>query len=157
MNSPQEFHLTQAGADKLRAELEELKGPRRTELAKRLRVAIQQGDLSENADYHKAKEDQGFLEGRIKEIETILRNLTIISESGSAGGVIDLGSKVVVQEKGREPVKYLVVGAQEADPRNGKISNVSPIGQALVGHKAGEMVSFKTPAGELILTIVEVE
>lgn len=157
MNSPQEFHLTQAGADKLRAELEELKGPRRTELAKRLRVAIQQGDLSENADYHKAKEDQGFLEGRIKEIETILRNLTIISESGSAGGVIGLGSKVVVQEKGREPVKYLVVGAQEADPRNGKISNVSPIGQALVGHKAGEMVSFKTPAGELILTIVEVE
>ncbi len=157
MNSPQEYHLTQAGADKLRAELAELKGPRRTELAKRLRVAIQQGDLSENADYHKAKEDQGFLEGRIKEIEAILRNLVIISESGSTNGVVGIGSNVVVQEKGRESVKYFVVGAQEADPRNGKISNVSPIGQALMGHKAGDSVTFKTPAGELILQIVSVE
>jgi transcription elongation factor GreA len=157
MNSPQQYHLTQAGADKLRAELEELKGPRRTDLAKRLRVAIQQGDLSENADYHKAKEDQGFLEGRIKEIEAILRNLVIISETSSSNGVVSIGSNVVVQEKGREPVKYFVVGAQEADPRNGKISNVSPIGQALMGHKAGDSVTFKTPAGELILQIVEVE
>ncbi len=157
MNSPQEYHLTQAGADKLRAELAELKGPRRTELAKRLRVAIQQGDLSENADYHKAKEDQGFLEGRVKEIETILRNLVIISETGSTNGVVGIGSNVVVQEKGRAPVKYFVVGAQEADPRNGKISNVSPIGQALMGHKAGDSVSFKTPAGELVLQIVAVE
>lgn len=157
MNFKQEYHLTQAGADKLRAELEELKGPRRTELAKRLRVAIQQGDLSENADYHKAKEDQGFLEGRIKEIEAILRNLVIISETGWSNGLVGIGSKVTVQEKGRAPVKYFVVGAQEADPRNGRISNVSPIGQALVGHKAGDSVSFKTPAGELVLQIVSVE
>jgi len=157
MNAPQEYHLTQAGADKLRRELEELKGPRRTELAKRLRVAIQQGDLSENADYHKAKEDQGFLEGRILELQAMLNNAVIISESGSTDGVIGLGSKVVVQEKDRAAVKYFVVGAQEADPRNGKISNVSPIGQALIGHKAGESVSVKTPAGKLILKIVEVE
>lgn len=157
MNSKQEYHLTQQGADKLRVELAELKGPRRTDLAKRLRVAIQQGDLSENADYHKAKEDQGFLEGRIKEIESILRHLVIISETGSSNGVVGIGSKVTVQEKRREPVKYFVVGAQEADPRNGKISNVSPIGQALMGHKAGDSVSFKTPAGELVLQIVEVE
>lgn len=157
MNFPQEYHLTQAGADKLRAELVELKGPRRTELAKRLRVAIQQGDLSENADYHKAKEDQGFLEGRILELEAMLGNAVIITDKGSTGGIIALGSRVVVQEKGREPVKYFVVGAQEADPRNGKISNVSPIGQALLGHKAGDSVSFKTPAGELILQIVSVE
>jgi len=157
MNSPQEYHLTQAGVERLRRELAELKGPRRTELAKRLRVAIQQGDLSENADYHKAKEDQGFLEGRIKEIESILRHVVIITENGSTDGVIGLGSKVLVQEKGREPVKYFMVGAQEADPRNGKISNVSPIGQALIGHKAGESVSVKTPAGKLILKIVEVE
>ena len=157
MNALQEYHLTQAGVERLRAELAELKGPRRTELAKRLRVAIQQGDLSENADYHKAKEDQGFLEGRIKEIKSILRHAVIITDKGSTDGVIGLGSKVMVQEKGREPVKYFVVGAQEADPRNGKISNVSPIGQALMGHKAGDSVSFKTPAGELVLQIVEVE
>ena len=157
MNSPQEYHLTQAGADKLRAELAELKGPRRTELAKRLRVAIQQGDLSENADYHKAKEDQGFLEGRILELEAMLNYAVIITDKGSTGGIIGLGSRVVVQEKTREPVKYFVVGAQEADPRNGKISNVSPIGQALMGHKAGDSVSFKTPAGVLVLQIVDVE
>jgi transcription elongation factor GreA len=157
MNSKQEYHLTQQGADKLRAELAELKGPRRTELAKRLRVAIQQGDLSENADYHKAKEDQGFLEGRILELEAMLSNAVIITDKGSTGGIIGLGSNVVVQEKGREPVKYFVVGAQEADPRNGRISNVSPIGNALMGHKAGDSVTFKTPAGELILQVVEVE
>jgi transcription elongation factor GreA len=157
MPGHQEFHLTQEGADKLRRELEDMKGPRRTELAKRLRVAIQQGDLSENADYHKAKEDQGFLEGRILELEAMLGNASIITDKGSTGGIIGLGSNVVVQEKGREPVKYFVVGAQEADPRNGRISNVSPIGQALVGHKAGDTVTFKTPAGELVLQIVEVE
>jgi transcription elongation factor GreA len=157
MNSPLEYHLTQTGVERLRAELAELKGPRRTELAKRLRVAIQQGDLSENADYHKAKEDQGFLEGRIKEIESILRHVVIISETGSTNGIVSIGSKVIVQEEGREPVKYFVVGAQEANPRSGKISNVSPIGQALIGHKAGDSVSFKTPAGELILQIVSVE
>jgi transcription elongation factor GreA len=157
MATPQEYHLTQAGADKLRAELAELKGPRRADLAKRLRVAIQQGDLSENADYHKAKEDQGFLEGRILELEAMLNNAVIITDKGSTGGIIGLGSRVVVQEKTRGPVKYFVVGAQEADPRNGKISNVSPIGQALMGHKAGDSVSFKTPAGEIVLQIVEVE
>ena len=156
MNSPQEYHLTQAGVERLRAELAELKGPRLTDLSNRLRVSIQHVDLSENSYYHKAKEDQGFLEGRIKEIETLLRKAVIIQE-GNSNGVIGLGSKVVVREQGREPMKYFVVGAQEADPRNGKISNVSPIGQALVGHKAGEAVSVKTPAGELTLQIVSVD
>jgi transcription elongation factor GreA len=81
----------------------------------------------------------------------------IIEESGSSNGVVGVGSKVVLREKGREPVKYFLVGAQEADPRNGKISNESPIGKALLGHKAGETVKAKTPAGELVFEIVEVE
>ncbi len=152
----QEYYLTEEGAEKLRVELEELKGPRRVELAKRLREAIQQGDLSENADYSKAKEDQGFLEGRIQEIEALLGRASIII-NGSAGGVIGVGSVVTIKEKGREPTKYFVVGAQEADPRNGRISNESPIGRALLGHKTGETVIAETPAGQLHFEITDVE
>lgn len=156
MSSPQEYYLTPEGADRLRAELEELKGPRRAELAQRLRTAIQQGDLSENADYSKAKEDQGFLEGRIQELEALLGRAIIIS-AASNNGVIAVGSTVMLREKGREPVKYFLVGAQEADPRNGRISNESPIGRALLGHKAGETVEAVTPAGKLTFEILEVE
>ncbi len=155
MSQPHEYYLTKDGAERLRVELEELKGPRRTELAARLRTAIQQGDLSENADYSKAKEDQGFLEGRIQELEALLGRAVIIEQS--SGGVIGVGSTVTVKEKGREPAKYFLVGAQEADPRNGKISNESPIGKALLGHRAGETVKAQTPAGELSFEIVSVE
>ncbi len=157
MSPNQEYFLTEEGAERLRIELEDLKGPRRAELAKRLRSAIQQGDLSENADYHKAKEDQGFLEGRIQELQNLLNNAVIITAEQSAGGLIGVGSKIVVKEKGRESVKYFVVGAQEADPRNGKISNESPIGRALLGHHAGETVSFQTPGGTLSFEIISVE
>lgn len=150
-----EFHLTQEGAENLRTELLALKGPRRTELAKRLRQAIQQGDLAENADYHKAKEDQAFLEGRIQELEMILRNAVIIQNSKN--GVIELGSKVTVKEKGKQPFQYFLVGAKEADPRNGKISNESPIGRALLGHKVGETVRFETPVGKIEIMIISVE
>lgn len=156
MTPAPEYYLTEDGIAKLKIELEELSGPQRTELAQRLRTAIQQGDLSENADYHKAKEDQAFLEGRIQEINALLGNAVII-ESGSSGGVIGVGTTVVVKEKGREPVKYFLVGAQEADPRNGKISNESPIGKALLGHKAGDKVEATTPTGKLSFEIVSVE
>jgi transcription elongation factor GreA len=151
----QEYYLTKEGLERLKAELAELKGPRRSELAKQLRTAIQQGDLSENADYHKAKEDQGFLEGRIKELETLVGRAVIIEESKS--GFIGIGSRVTVKEAGRQPAKYFLVGAQEADPRNGKISNESPMGKALLDHKAGDKVEFQTPAGATItLEITEV-
>lgn len=157
MNSPNEYYLTEEGIAKLRAELEELKGPRRAELAKRLRTAIQQGDLSENADYSKAKEDQAFLEGRVQEIETMLRNAVVITQNGRADGVIDIGAKVTIAEKGRPPAEYHLVGAQEANPRAGKISNESPIGRALLGRKAGETVTAETPAGPLNFEIISVE
>ena len=123
-------YLTPEGETRLKAELEELTGPRRQELAQRLRAAIQMGDLSENADYHKAKEDQGFLEGRIQEIEAILRMAVIIENKHS--DVVTVGSHVTIQEAGYPPETYHVVGAKEADPRNGKISNESPIGRALM-------------------------
>ena len=153
---PEPTYLTSEGAAKLKTELEELKGPRRNELAKRLRSAIQMGDLSENADYHKAKEDQGFLEGRIQEIEYLLRNAVII-EAKSGHDVVGIGSHVTIQE-GEEPVEtYHMVGAKEADPRNGKISNESPIGRALLDHRVGDIVQVETPGGKLKFKILKIE
>jgi transcription elongation factor GreA len=153
---PEPTYLTAEGAEKLKQELAELKGPRRDELAKRLRSAIQMGDLSENADYHKAKEDQGFLEGRIQEIEYKLRNAVIIEANGSRDEV-GIGSHVTIQEDVQPEETYHVVGAQEADPRNGRISNESPIGKALMGHKVGDEVEVETPAGKLRLKILKIE
>ncbi|MFN8460928.1 MAG: transcription elongation factor GreA [Anaerolineales bacterium] len=151
----QQMYLTPEGEAKLKAELAELTGARREELAQRLRSAIQMGDLSENADYHKAKEDQAFLEGRIQEIEATLRMATIVEKKQS--DVVMVGSRVTVQEDGFDPETFSMVGAKEADPRNNKISNESPIGSALMGHKAGDVVEAQTPGGSVKFKIVKVE
>jgi transcription elongation factor GreA len=151
----QQIYLTPEGAKKLRAELKELTGPRREELSQRLRSAIQMGDLSENADYHKAKEDQAFLEGRIQEIEAVLRTAVIVEKTNS--DVVTVGSTVTVQEDNFSPETYYVVGAKEADPRKGKISNESPIGKALMDHKAGEVVEAETPGGKIKFKILKIE
>jgi transcription elongation factor GreA len=151
----QPTYLTPEGETKLRAELAELTGSRRLELAQRLRSAIQMGDLSENADYHKAKEDQAFLEGRIMEIVAILRMATIIEKTHS--DEVTVGSHVTIQEEGFDPETYHLVGAKEADPRNGKISNESPFGLALLGHKVGDAVEAETPNGRIKLKILKIE
>jgi transcription elongation factor GreA len=151
----QPIYLTPEGEKKLKAELAELTGPRREELAKRLRSAIQMGDLSENADYHKAKEDQGFLEGRIQEIEAILRMAVIVEKTNS--DVVNVGSHVTVQEDNFPPETYSLVGAKEADPRSGKISNESPIGKALMEHKVGDIVEAETPGGKIKFKILKIE
>jgi len=153
----QETYLTSEGAEKLKAELEELKGPKRDEMAKRLRSAIQMGDLSENADYHKAKEDQAFMEGRIQELEYLLRNATIIDAADVSTDTIQVGSHVTVQEGDFPPEAYYLVGAKEADPRNGKISNESPIGSVLMGGHVGDEVTATTPGGEIKLKILKIE
>jgi transcription elongation factor GreA len=153
----QETYLTSEGAEKLKAELEELKGPKRDEMAKRLRSAIQMGDLSENADYHKAKEDQAFMEGRIQELEYLLRNATIIDAADVSTDTIQVGSRVTVQEGDFPPETYYLVGAKEADPRNGKISNESPIGRVLMGGHVGDDVTATTPGGEIKLKILKIE
>lgn len=149
-------YLTTEGADRLRAELEELTGPKREELAARLRAAIQMGDLSENADYIKAKEDQGFLEGRIQELEYILGNVVIIEENGNKD-VIGIGSHVTIQEDDFPEETYHLVGPTEADPSKGKISHESPIGQALLDHKVGDTVEVETPGGALKLKILKID
>lgn len=153
---PEPTYLTPEGAAKLKKELEELKGPRREELSRRLRSAIQMGDLSENADYHKAKEDQGFLEGRILEIEHMLRNAVLI-ESHSGRDAVGIGSHVTIQEGDSPEETYHMVGAKEADPRNGRISNESPIGRALMDHKVGEVVEAETPGGKIQFKILKIE
>jgi transcription elongation factor GreA len=151
----QQTYLTPEGAAKLREELVELTGPRREELAQRLRAAIQMGDLSENADYHKAKEDQSFLEGRIQEIEAVLRTAVIVVKTNS--DVVMVGSRVTVQEDNFDPETYDVVGAKEADSRKNKISNESPIGKALMDHKAGDVVEAEAPDGKIKFKILKVE
>ncbi len=150
-------YITAEGATRLKKELEELKGPQRLALAKRLRDAIQMGDLSENADYHKAKEDQGFLEGRIQELEFILRNAIIVEETSGPKEVVAVGVRVTVQEAGSDPETFYLVGAKEADPRAGKISHESPIGRALIDHRAGDTVEAETPAGKIKLKILKIE
>jgi transcription elongation factor GreA len=149
------LYLTPEGAAKLRADLEDLRGPKRQALAKRLRHAIQQGDLSENADYISAKEDQAFLEGRILELETILREASVV-DTPTTSDVVDLGTTVVVAEAGRQPETYLLVGLKEADPRQGKISHESPLGRALMGKRVGDTAEAVTPGGTIRVQILEI-
>jgi transcription elongation factor GreA len=149
--------LTREGIERLKKELDELVNVRRPALAKRLRKAIQQGDLSENADYIAAKEEQGFLEGRIQEIEAMLRNAVVIEDEAPTGEV-RLGSRVTVVEDGEEePETFRLVGPAEADPINGHISYESPLGQALLGHREGDVVTVKAPAGILRFRILKIE
>ena len=152
-----QHYLTAEGAARMRAELERMKGPERQALSRRLRDAIQMGDLSENADYHKAKEDQGFLEGRIQELEYLLHNAVIIDENTLERETVQVGAHVTIQEEDFPPETYFLVGAKEADPPNGRISNESPIGKALVGKKVGEEAVAYTPNGSIRFKILKIE
>jgi transcription elongation factor GreA len=150
-------YLTADGLEKLKKELSYLKSTERDDLSKRLRAAIQMGDLSENADYIQAKEEQGFLEGRIIELENLLNNVKIIEEKDRKNGKVDIGSIVTVQESNYPEETYYLVGPKEADPNNGKISYQSPIGKSLINHKLGDEVSIETPGGNLKLKIIKIE
>ncbi len=152
-----QVYLTAEGAEKLKAELAELKGPKRAALAARLRSAIQMGDLSENADYAKAKEDQAFLEGRIQELEYLLANAIIVEKTDENKDIVSIGDTVTIQEEGFEPETYHIVGAKEADPSRGRISNESPIGRALLDHRVGDVVTAQTPGGTIQLKILKIE
>jgi len=153
----EELFLTDEGAARFKEELQKLVNVERPALAKRLRAAIQEGDLSENADYHKAKEDQGFLEGRIQELEYLLKNATIVENKTTGFEQVELGAKVTVQEEDFDPETYLMVGAKEADPGQGKISNESPVGKALMGKQVGDYVTVETPGGLFALKIIKIE
>jgi len=152
-----EQFITQAGKLKLEQELAELEGPRRQEISRRLKSAIEMGDLSENADYISAKEDQGFLEGRIQEIKAILKNATVVDENNTNTHEIQIGNKVTLQEGDYPEEVYELVGANEADPKAGKISYESPLGAALLGKHKGDTITVNAPAGTIHFKIVKIE
>ncbi|NTV36480.1 MAG: transcription elongation factor GreA [Anaerolineaceae bacterium] len=150
-------YLTADGAVKLKEELENLKGPARQALSLRLRHAIEQGDLSENADYTAAKEEQGFLEGRIQELENVLRNVIIIDNTvQSSNDTINIGATITIQEGSYDEETYFLVGPKEADPVNGRISYESPIGKSLIGHKINDVVDVETPNGSMKFKILKI-
>ncbi|MEK7471439.1 MAG: transcription elongation factor GreA [Patescibacteria group bacterium] len=148
-------YITEEKRQMLLAELKDLKGPKRKEILQNLEYAKSLGDLSENAEYHQSREDQGKLEARIVKIEQILQSSQVVK--GGGGDVVEIGSNVVVQKKGtKEEKNYTIVGAEEADMRAGKISNRSPVGIALFGKKKGADVSFQTPNGLVNYKIINV-
>jgi transcription elongation factor GreA len=148
--------LTLEGRQKLEEELNYLKTVRRVEVAQAIHEAKSDGDVMENAGYDEAKRQQAFVEGRILTIEAILENSVLIESNGSKDSV-GLGSRVTVVEDGIEPETYSIVGSAEANPRNGRISNESPLGKALMGHRVGERVAFDAPAGRVEVEIVRIE
>lgn len=148
-------YITEEKRNALELELKDLKGPKRKEIIEALDYAKSLGDLSENAEYHQTREDQGKLEERIKKIEQILRSSEVVSPAG--GDVIEVGSNVVVQKIGSDEEKtYQIVGSEESDMSKGKISNQSPFGEAILGKKKGENVSFQTPNGTVNYKIIKV-
>jgi transcription elongation factor GreA len=151
-------YLTPEGVEKLRQELDHLINVKRPALAERLQHAIQQGDLSENADYQTGKEEQAFLEGRIQQLETMLLDAVIIETDQGPQDEVGLGSQVTVIEEGQdEPEVFTIVGMVESDPRNGRISNESPMGLALMGQRVGERVTVQAPRGEIVFKITAIE
>lgn len=149
-----EFYVTKGGLDKLREELDDLVNVQRKKIAAALKEAKEFGDLSENASWDDAKERQAFIEGRISEIENILKNAVEIEESH--GDVVSVGSVVHVElETGVQ--KFHIVGSTEADPETGKISNESPIGKALLGKKPGDEIEVDVPAGTMVYKIKQID
>jgi transcription elongation factor GreA len=145
-------YLTPEGLEKVNRELEYLSTVKRSEIAERLGFAIQQGDISENADYEVAKQEQAFNEGKIKDLEAVLRHARII-ESDIPTDEVRVGNRVTVVEEGFPPETYTIVGPTEAAPEKGRISHESPVGSALLGKRVGDTIAIKTPAGELALTV----
>ena len=129
----------------------------RAEVIKRIKIARSFGDLSENSEYESAKDEQSFVEGRIKEIDNMLNHAEIIDNENVDADEVSVGKSVTFQEEDDDPETYQIVGAAEADPLNGKISNESPIAKGLVGHKKGEKVTVTTPGGEMTVTIIDVK
>ncbi|WP_195866593.1 transcription elongation factor GreA [Aerococcus sanguinicola] len=152
------YPMTIEGKQRLKAELEDLKVNRRPEVVNRIKIARSYGDLSENSEYEAAKDEQAFVEGQIAKLEKMIRYAEIINPDELDSDEVSIGRKVTfVELPDGDEEAYTIVGKAEADPLSGKISNESPIAQALIGKKVGDQVSFETPGGELALKITAVE
>jgi len=154
--SEQVTYLTREGLKKLEEELEHLRTVRRAEIADRLHQAMEYGELIENAEYEAAKNEQAFIEGRILTIEVLLSEAVLIEEDGPTN-MVRVGSTVKVQEDGSKPEQYTIVGAAEANPAKGLISNESPLGKALLGRKVGDEIKVNAPAGVLSFKVIKIE
>jgi transcription elongation factor GreA len=148
-------YLTNAGLDRLKSELEDLKGTRRPRVLERLKEAVSHGDLSENSEYEDAKNEQAFVEGRIVELERLLKDPKIVKANSGDNGKVTLGSTVKVKHNGSNST-FTIVGPAEADPDSGSVSNESPLGQGLVGKAVGDKVTVETPRGETDYQIVSI-
>lgn len=155
--SEQPTFLTKEGQKKLEEELHHLQTVRRQEVAERLHAAMEEGDIDENAEYDDAKNEQAFVEGRILMLENMLKNAVIIDEKTSSHDEVTLGAIVTIVEDNNPPEEYHVVGAAEADPTKGKISNESPLGRALIGRRVGDSVQVNAPAGLLTFRIAAIK
>lgn len=153
---PSQF-LTREGYEKLQRELDDLRTVKRNEIATRLHEAMEGGELIENAEYEAAKNEQAFVEGRIKELELILATARLIEDDSAARDTVQVGSRVTIQEKGMPAEEYVIVGAAEANPAEGKISNESPLGRAVLGHRVGDEVTVDAPGGSFTVTIRKLE
>ncbi len=150
--------LTKEGFQKLQEELDHLRTTKRMEVASRLHEAMEGGELIENAEYEAAKNEQAFVEGRIQELELLLATAQIIEDNGKPKktDAIQVGTKVTIKEGNFDAETFTIVGAAEANPREGKISNESPIGKAILGHKIGDTVKVETPGGTYNVKIIKV-
>ena len=149
-------YLTKEGLEKLKKELEILKGAKRQEIAERLEKSLAFGDLTENAEYHETKEEQAFIEGRILELEELIRNATVVSEEADNKAYAQIGSTVLVSS-GAKKEEFKIVGMEEADPVAGKISINSPLGQAFFNQPKGAVVEVQTPKGIAQYKILKIE
>jgi transcription elongation factor GreA len=149
--------LTKDGYQKLADELEHLRTTKRKEVAERLHEAMEGGELIENAEYEDAKNEQAFVEGRIQELEIILASAHIIEDEHKKLPTVEVGDTVVVKEGDGKPEEYTIVGAAEANPRKGKISNESPLGRALLNRSPGEDVTVEAPGGMFKVRVVKIK
>ncbi len=150
MSIDKEVILTLDGLAKLEKELETLKTVKRRQVAERIKQALEFGDISENSEYEDAKNEQGFIEGRILQIEKMLRNAKVIDDQEVRADVVGIGSKVIlIENNGTNEVEYMIVGSAEADPGQAKISNESPVGRSLMGQKVGSVVNVNVPIGTI--------
>ena len=149
--------LTDEGLKKLEEELEQLKTVTRKEVADKIKVALSFGDLSENSEYDEAKNEQALVESRIVQIEAMLKNVKILDEDELTNDIVSVGSKIKLFDKEfDEEVDYQIVGSTEADPMSGRISDESPVGQSLLGHKVGDVVEVETPGGVCLYEVLEI-
>lgn len=155
LSSEEEILLTPEGRAKLQAELDHLRSVRRPEIANQLRQAVDEGDLTENVGYEDAKHEQAFVEGRILTLETLLKRAVVV-EDGPASGAVAFGCRVTIMERGGARESFQIVGSVEADPGQGRISNESPLGKALLNRRVGEEVAVEAPDGVLYFQILDI-